>query len=154
VLFEVGGGVLLGGTNVGAEGTLLAVDNDSTATGSFLGGMSEESLHLDISKALLEDLARVVVADATNESNVTIEVFLSQDMVAGTGRVEGGTTGGDFFVFSGEELVVDADVGLSDKGGLSVLETVLGVHDIVVILNGDVKEGVLNDDEGDLLSFH
>jgi hypothetical protein len=75
-------------------------------------------------------------------------------MVASTGRVEGGTTGGDLFVFSSEDLIVDANVGFSDEGGLSVLETVLLVQDVFVILDSDVEEGVLNDDEGDLLCFH
>jgi hypothetical protein len=77
VLFEVRSGVLLGSTDVGAEGTLFAVDNDSTATSSLLGSMGEETLHLGILKGLLEELARVVVAEAANVSNITIEVCLS-----------------------------------------------------------------------------
>jgi hypothetical protein len=154
VLFEVGGGVLLGCSDVGAESTLLAMDNDSTATGSFLSSVSEDTVHLDVLKALLENLARVVLANAANKSNITIEVCLSQDMVAGTSRVQGRTTGGDLFVFSSEYLIVNSNVRLSDEGGLSVLEAVLLVKDIFVILNGDVKQGVLDYNEGDLLSLH
>jgi len=144
----------LGCSDVSTESTLLSVDDDSTATSRCNITSGEDSVHLDFIDALREELARVVVTDATNESNITIEVNFLEDVVASTGRVEGSTTKGDLLIVSSEEFVVDAHVFLSDEGSLSVDEAELSVDDIVVVLDGDVEEGVLDDDECDFVGLH
>ena len=57
VFLKVGGRVLLGGTDVGAESTFLSVNDDCTATSGLFSGVGEDTVHLDVLEALLKDLA-------------------------------------------------------------------------------------------------
>ena len=79
-------------------------------------------------------------------------VVLAEDKVAAASAVEACATWSQFTTLLREKLVVQWQLLLSSKTGHAWLKLVLRVDGHVVILDGNVKQGVFNAQNGEL--FH
>lgn len=144
--------VLGGGTDVCAESAFFSTDNDSAPASLLFLGEGPPAGHVHFREGLLQEVSSVVLGDAAEEANFLTRVVLAEDKVAAASAVEACATWSQFTTLLREKLVVQWQLLLSSKTGHAWLKLVLRVDGHVVILDGNVKQGVFNAQNGEL--FH
>ena len=134
---EMGEVVVVRSSEVSAEAAVVAGDDDTAATGRFLGVDAVLDAEADLADGIAEDGGVLVVADAAEVD----DAVGGQDVLGAAGGVLGGAARDQLRVVVVQQLLVQRDVLGLGQDGVVRLEAVL-VQEFLVTLGLDVWGGL------------
>mmetsp|Transcript_37552 Transcript_37552/g.79195 ORF Transcript_37552/g.79195 Transcript_37552/m.79195 type:complete len:365 (-) Transcript_37552:29-1123(-) len=139
--FEMGGFEVVGGREVGDEGTLASLDEDGACSRG--GGFIFHVVDFDtiFGGAILELLAVSIGTDASHVGGFAGLSVGGHDPLSDADGVLGGTTGNVLGRVVVHKFFVDGDVLLLGEDGVVHFDIVF-VEDVLADIGGDVEEGV------------
>lgn len=147
ILVEVRDLVLASSGEVGAESSLFVSDDDGAGSSWSLWVFVESSINSGISEVILQSFTLLIVSNGSKVGDSAGQSLLGQEKVCSSCRVESRSSWDSLSALHVPQLIVDRELLLPSKTGLSVLEVVFLEDCIVLDVDRNIKEWISNDEE-------